>query len=426
MTQEVSIRCSLARPNLPVASSPVLAYLLLEIMPTQVLAQVRVPVNVCFVLDRSGSMSGDKIDRVREATKLAVDSLDDEDVVSVVTFSSKVKVEVEGDRARNRKSIQQKIAKISAGGGTVISKAVEAGLEELNRTQQGGSFVQRLILLTDGETEKSDELRCRQVAERAGQMGVPITALGISRRGSGSWNEDLLIEMGDRSGGTSDEIKEPDDIVPYFQARMQDFQGTVVQNALMTLRLVQGVSPRAVYRVIPLIANLGYKPLGERDVTVELGELVKDQGQTLLVELLLSPKPAGAYRVAQAEVSYDVPVLQRFGQKVRADVIVNFSHDPNLVQEYDPRLMNIVEKVTAFKLQTRALSDAEAGDIPGATQKLRAAATRLLDAGEADLAQTMQEEAQRLEQQGQISSAGAKTIKFGGRKTVRLTDLQQQ
>ena len=85
--------------------------------------------------------------------------------------------------------------------------------------------------------------------------------------------------------------------------------------------------------------------------------------------------------------------------------------------------MNIVEKVSAFKLQTRALQDLQSGDVTGATQKLQSAVTRLLSQGEVELAQTMQQEIANLQQNGQLSSEGQKTMKFGTRKTVRLSDL---
>jgi len=85
--------------------------------------------------------------------------------------------------------------------------------------------------------------------------------------------------------------------------------------------------------------------------------------------------------------------------------------------------MNIVEKVSAFKLQTRALQDLQSGDVSGATQKLQSAVTRLLSQGEVELAQTMQQEIANLQQSGQLSSEGQKTMKFGTRKTVRLSDL---
>jgi len=83
-----------------------------------------------------------------------------------------------------------------------------------------------------------------------------------------------------------------------------------------------------------------------------------------------------------------------------------------------------VEKVSVFKLQTRALSEAQAGNIGMATQQLRAAATRLLNLGEVELAQAAQQEAANLEQQGQMSAAGTKKLHYGTRKlTQRLDDL---
>jgi Ca-activated chloride channel family protein len=82
--------------------------------------------------------------------------------------------------------------------------------------------------------------------------------------------------------------------------------------------------------------------------------------------------------------------------------------------------MNIAERVTAFKLQTRALQDAQAGDNAAATQKLRSAATILLNQGEQDLARTLRLEADNLQRSGEMSSEGSKTIRFKGGKTQRL------
>ena len=66
------------------------------------------------------------------------------------------------------------------------------------------------------------------------------------------------------------------------------------------------------------------------------------------------------------------------------------------------------------------------GNIVGATQKLRAAATRLLDLGEIELAQAAQQEADNLEQSGQMSAGGTKKLRYQTRKlTQRLPDLPE-
>lgn len=415
MAGEVTLRATLARPFLAATTTPQVAYVLLEVQPSQVVAQVRMPVNVSFVLDRSGSMKGDKIERVRQATSMAINLLDAQDIASVVIFDHRTEVLVPAAPVSDRRMVQDRINRIRDAGGTKIAPALEKGLREIEKDRSGA--IRRLVLLTDGQTENEDE--CLRRAEDAGHMGVPITALGVGK----DWNEDLLIEMANRSGGTADYIARPDEITEYFQNTVQRAQNAVVQNSALNLRLVQGITPRAVWQVIPLINNLGYRPISDRDVSVPLGELETGQGRTLLVELLVDPRPVGTYRVGQAEISYDVPALGLTGEKTRADVMLTFTADQGQLSQVNPGVMNIVEKVSAFKLQTRALQDLQSGDVAGATQKLKSAVTRLLSQGELDLAQTMQQEIANLEQSGQLSSEGQKTIKFQGRKTVRLSDI---
>jgi Ca-activated chloride channel family protein len=230
-----------------------------------------------------------------------------------------------------------------------------------------------------------------------------------------------LDEIAEASGGRADFIDSPDKIVGFFEQAVQSMQDTVVQNAQLILRLAGGVTPRQVWQVLPMISNLGYQPLSDRDVQVTLGELEKSQPRSLLVELLVGPRPAGTYRVAQAEISYDVPGLNLTGERIRSDILLNFTADASQAKQYDPEVMNLVEKVTAFKLQTRALEEAKMGNIAGASQKLRAAATRLLEMGEEDLAESALEEAENLEKSGQMSSHGTKKLRYETRKlTQRL------
>ena len=415
MADEVTLRATLGRPFLATVDTPQVAYLLLEAMPSQVVAQVRMPINVSFVLDHSGSMKGEKMDRVRRATARAFDLLDNQDIASVVIFDHRTEVLLPAANVDNKRAAQQKISSIRDAGGTKIAPAIEKGLREIDRG--GRNSIRRMILLTDGQTENEKE--CLIQADEAAQRGVPITALGVGR----DWNEDLLIDIANRSGGTADYIDQPDKIVDYFQHTVQRAQATVIQNTNLTLRLVQGVTPRAVWQVYPLISNLGYQPGPNRDVFVPLGELETGSGRSVLFELLVDPRPAGQYRIGMIEAAYDVPALSLQGARARADIMLTYSVDPAQIAQVNAPVMNIVEKVSAFKLQTRALSDLQAGDVSGATQKLQSAVTRLLSQGEIELAQTMQQEISNLQQTGQLSSEGQKTMKFGTRKTVRLSDM---
>ncbi|MFN2185856.1 MAG: vWA domain-containing protein [Anaerolineae bacterium] len=415
MANDVTLTCRMNKASLPVMNTQQLAYVLIQAVPGAGMAQVQMPLNLSLVLDKSGSMSGQKIQNLREAAKLVVDRLGPQDTISIVAFSDRKYLIAESQPVTDRADLQKKIDRIRDGGGTAISGGMGQGLAELDKAL-APDRVSRMLLLTDGQTF-GDEKQCLKLGEKAGTSGIVVNALGLGD----DWNEDLLDDIAEASGGVADFIDSPDKIVAFFEQAVKSMQDTVVQNAQLVLRLASGVTPRQVWQVLPMISNLGYRPLSDRDVQVALGELEKGQPRSLLVELLISPRPAGSYRVAQAEISYDVPGLKLIGEKVKTDIMLDFSADAVQAKQYDAEVMNIVEKVTAFKLQTRALEEAKMGNVAGASQKLRAAATRLLEMGEDDLAQSALEEAENLEKSGQMSARGTKKLRYETRKlTQRL------
>lgn len=415
MSNDLTLTCELNKAHLPAMDTQQLVYVLIEAVPGASIAQVQMPLNLSLVLDKSGSMQGKKIQNLREAAKLVVDRLGPQDTISVIAFSDRKYLIAASQPVSDKEALKKRIDRIRDGGGTAISGGMSQGLAELKKTLSPDR-VSRMLLLTDGQTF-GDESKCKKLGKQAGDLGIVVNALGLGD----DWNEDLLDEIAEASGGVADFIDSPDKIVAFFDQAVKSMQDTVVQNAQMVLRLADGITPRQVWQVLPMISNLGYRPLSDRDVQVALGELEKGQPRSLLVELLVGPRPAGRYRIAQAEVSYDVPGLKIVGEKVRSDILLDVTADAIQAKQYDAEVMNIVEKVTAFKLQTRALEEAKMGNVAGASQKLRAAATRLLELGEDDLAQSALDEAENLEKSGQMSAHGTKKLRYETRKlTQRL------
>ncbi len=415
MADDVTLTCRLNKASLPVMNTQQLVYVLIEALPGSSMAKIQMPVNLSLVLDKSGSMAGKKIKSLRDAAKRVVDRLGPQDTLSIVAFSDRKYVIAESQQVTDKEALKAKIDRIRDGGGTAISGGMGQGLAELEKALSPEQL-SRMLLLTDGQTF-GDEKACVKIGKKAGAEGIVVNALGLGE----DWNEDLLDEIAEASGGVADLIESPDQIEEFFEQVVQSMQDTVVQNARMVLRLAGGVTPRQVWQVLPMISNLGYRPLSDRDVQVELGELEKGQPRSALVEMLIGARPAGRYRVAQAEISYDVPGLNLVGERVKADILLEFTSDAALARQYDAEIMNIVEKVTAFKLQTRALEDAKMGDVEGASRKLRAAATRLLEMGEDELAQSALEEADNLATTGQMSAKGTKKLRYETRKlTQRL------
>jgi Ca-activated chloride channel family protein len=410
MPSDVTINTKWARTPLPAGTQQV-AYLLIDMVPQVQVAAAVSPINFCMVLDRSGSMDGPKMDNLKRAVVAVIDTLRPDDVVSVVVFDETADVIVPSQPAIDKAELNNRVEAMRVQGGTAMSTGLEAGAAEL-RKGMAPDRVSYLLLLTDGQTW-GDEDRCRAIATELGQAGVRMTALGLGDE----WNERLLDDLAAVTSGTSDYIANPQDIAQYFQRAAQTAQNTAVRNGRLLIRLSSGVTPRAVYRAKPMIANLGYKPISEREINIDLGDIESGTGASVLAEIMLPRAGSGEYRVAQAELTYDLPQEQRIDQRARVDALVQLTDDASAVRA-DPAAMNLVERVTAFKLQTRALDEAAAGNAAGATQKLRSAATRLLDLGELELADTMNRAADAVAQGQAPSAADQKELTY---KTRRLS-----
>lgn len=410
MTDTVTLTCTWGRSPMPVTGTPQVGYLLVEAAPTAP-PDVPVPLNFCLVLDRSGSMQGVKLQSMKAATRHLIESLTPQDVVSIVIFDDTVQTLVPATLASDRAALLAAVDQIVEAGGTAMSLGMRAGQAELRKYASPDRY-NAMLILTDGQTW-GDEDECRNLAKSLAEAGVRITALGLGAE----WNEKLLDDLADATGGVSDYIADSSQILTFFQRAVRSAQGTAAVEARLLLRLVRDVTPRAVYRVTPTIANLGYQPIGANEVAVKLGDLVYGQVNGVVMELMLPARPAGQFRIAQAELHF-TPVGSPNEQILKQDVLLSFTADPSAAP-YIPRVMNLVERVTAFKLQTRALAEAEAGNVTGATQKLRAAATRLLDLGELELAEKTQQQADQLEQGGSISPETQKELKYATRRLTQ-------
>src|ERR1700676_4700715 len=92
MPGEVTLAHQVGKEFMPVICGRQLRYGLLEAKPTEMMAQVRMPLNFALVLDHSGSMKGAKLRSVKEAVKMLINRLEPTDYVSVVIFDDTAQV----------------------------------------------------------------------------------------------------------------------------------------------------------------------------------------------------------------------------------------------------------------------------------------------------------------------------------------------
>src|SRR5579872_2374983 len=231
MSGEVTLAHELGKDFMPVTGGSQVAYVLLETKPTELMAQVRMPLNFALVLDHSGSMKGAKLKNVKEAVKVVLDHLEPTDFVSVIIFDDTCQVVIPSMAANDKPGMKAAIDRIRDAGGTTMSLGMIQGLNELRRWNIPNA-VNRMILLTDGVTY-GDSDRCRQLARDAAAAGISIYPLGIGA----DWDEDLLDNIGHLSGGMPAEfIRNPADAMSVFEQQLQSAVAVAVRNATLTLR----------------------------------------------------------------------------------------------------------------------------------------------------------------------------------------------
>jgi len=226
----------------------------------------------------------------------------------------------------------------------------------------------------------------------------------------------LLDSIGQLSGGMPAEfIRNASDALSIFEQQFQSAVDVAIRNATLILRLPVGVSPKKAVKVLPIISDLGESVLSDRQVVIPLGDLEKDKPQSVLVELMIDPRPAGLFRIAQAELSYDVPIANLVGEKMRDDIKVTFTMDANQSAAVNAEVMNFAEKANAHRLVTRVLDEYKRTG--KSTTRLAPNVTRVLDE-ETQAALEQINQGQQISQE-QVKSIGNKTRKL----TQRLDDI---
>jgi Ca-activated chloride channel family protein len=410
MPGEVTLAHQVGKDFMPVTGGSQVAYVLVEAKPTEMMAHVRMPLNFALVLDHSGSMKGAKLRNVKEAVKMVIDRLEPTDYVSVVIFDDTAQVVIPSLPANDKPGMKATIDQIRDAGGTTMSLGMIQGLNELHHWNIPNA-VNRMILLTDGVTY-GDSDRCRQLARDAASAGIAIYPLGIGA----DWDEELLDSIGQLSGGMPAEfIRDPMDALGIFEQQLQSAVDVAIRNSTLILRLPVGVTAKKAVKVLPIISDLGQSVLSDRQIVIPLGDLEKDRPQSVLVELMIDPRPAGLFRIAQTELSYDVPTTNLVGERLRDDIKVTFTMDANQAAPVNAYVMNMAEKANAHRLVTRVLDEYKRTG--KATTRLAPNVTRVLDEEtQAALAQISQ--GQQISQE-QVKSIGNKTRKL----TQRLDDI---
>ncbi len=128
---------------------------------------------IALVMDKSGSMSGQKMELAAEAASATVDFLSDRDSVGVIAFDGQATEVVELTKVENKRAIIDRINAIAADGGTNIYPGLQMAYERLS---QSDAQIKHIILLSDGMSEGPNPA---SVAKAISDAGMTLTSVAI-------------------------------------------------------------------------------------------------------------------------------------------------------------------------------------------------------------------------------------------------------
>jgi Ca-activated chloride channel homolog len=330
-------------------------------------ASDRSPVNLSIVLDRSGSMAGDKIVKAKEAAVEAVKRLTSKDVFSLVVYDHTIQTLIPAEHVKDVDVICAKTMSIEPGGRTALFGGLTRGAEEIRKSIED-KYVHRVILLSDGLANVGPSS-----PEELGRLGAALLKEGISVTTVGvgvDYNEDLMTRLSQKSDGNAYFVESSKDLPKIFAAELGDVLSVSAKKVSLLLECSEGVRP------ISIIGRDGR--ITGKKVEMSFNQLYAGQEKFALLELEIIGKAHNeSFAVARAKVAFEDPLTGR-PETVKGKADVRFSREMEAVEKsVRPSVTTAYEMTVNALTQEKAILLADKGKTREALEELNKSASRL-------------------------------------------------
>lgn len=301
---------------------------------------LRSPVNLAIVIDRSGSMSGEKLRYAKEAAKFVVNMLEDRDFISIVMYDEEVDVVVKSTQVSNKREILKKIDAIYEDGATNLCGGMMEGYHQIAQNKNE-RYVNKVLLLSDGLVNEgiTDAATIEGIASKEDQEnGISISTFGIGL----DFNEQLMTALAERGNGNYYFIADAEKIPSIFDRELSGLLKVVAQNAHITLDLPEGIHVSKAFG--------GHYVLDGNQVKINFRDIYSDETKAILLKFRIED---GYQQVMalQAQLHYDDAVLKTTNQTLF--IHSSISPTPNK-QAYDASLVACaMQQVALYRMNER-------------------------------------------------------------------------
>ena len=274
--------------------------------------QERVPLNISLVVDRSGSMSGDKLNYVKKAVNFVIDNLKAEDVLSIVQYDTEVDVVAKSAKVTDKKALHQKVKQIEARSMTNLSGGMMEGYAQTKSTQKEG-YVNRVLLLSDGLANAgiTDPPQLQNIAQKKfREERIALSTFGVGA----DFNEVLMTNLSEYGGANYYFIDMPDKIPQIFAQELDGLLSVVAQNTSLQFGF-----PSTYLKCTKVY---GYPAdIGHDQVSINLNDVFAEEEKAVLIKFELT-RPLDEPLTMQATLQYDdvVEKLERITDQVALQI----------------------------------------------------------------------------------------------------------
>ena len=231
------------------------------------------PLNLAFVIDKSGSMSAaNKMDWVKDAFGIFIERVRDIDFVSLIVFDNSAKVVFPSTQMKSRDrrlEFRKAVNSIRTGGGTNLVDGLELGYQQVLANYRS-EYTNRVLFLTDGVGESGGLL---DMAETYRELGINVSTIGVGT----DFDLELMVELARRGGGSSRFIAGREEMEETFGSELDRMVVPVARHLEMTLEFLQPVEILGTWgysnRIAGQTIHYAQKTLHHRDYETILAEV---------------------------------------------------------------------------------------------------------------------------------------------------------
>lgn len=320
----------------------------------------RLPLDLALVIDKSGSMSGGKLELAKLAARKCVDLLGHRDHVALVAYDTEVELLAPGALLddSHRRQLHAAIDRLQPGSSTNLSGGWLTGCEEVGRAGRSDT-VARTLLLSDGLANVGIT-SAEELAHHAGQLrrrGVATSTFGIGQ----GFDERLMEGMARSGGGNFYFIERPEQIADFLASELGEALEVVARDALLVVDADEGVE----------VESLDGRRVQRRGRRIEVGldDLVGRQRLDLVLRVTF-PKQA---RTGTSGVT--VSLSDRDGVLQAAPVRTEWTYADHRTNDVQPR-DKAVDRVVASRYAARAREEAAEHNRAGRLEEARDVVSR--------------------------------------------------